>query len=260
MGVRVIRKKVKSAIGRSNLPGVSYTVNPYTGCSHGCIYCYARSYCPKEIGENWGKVVVVKENIVEVLAKELRNKRKEGRLMLSTITDPYQPLEGKEKLTRGILQILVNSRYKVSIQTKSDLVLRDLDLIVRNRENTDVGFTLTTLDERLAGMIEPSASPPRKRIKALGRLREEGIRTWIFFGPVLPGVDEGGIMEIAEIAKATDSAIFYDKFRVKEFMKSGIVGEIAEMARKTDWRVLARKIQEICDSIGVKAVPAFGRI
>ncbi|WP_290624614.1 SPL family radical SAM protein [Archaeoglobus sp. UBA230] len=260
MGVRVIRKKVKSAIGRSNLPGVNYTLNPYTGCSHGCVYCYARLYCPKEIGENWGEVVVVKENIVEVLAKELRNKRKEGRLMLSTITDPYQPLEGKERLTRRILQILVNSGHKVSIQTKSNLVLRDLDLLVRSREITDVGFTVTTLDERLAGMIEPNAPPPHKRVRALERLRDEGIRTWIFFGPVLPEVDEGEVMEIAEIAKATESALFYDKFRVKGFMKTGIEGEIAEMARKTDWKVLAGKIQEICNRLGVKAIPAFGRI
>ncbi|KUJ93820.1 MAG: hypothetical protein XD40_0951 [Archaeoglobus fulgidus] len=259
MGVHVIRKRVKAALSRSNLPGVDFTINPYVGCAHGCIYCYARLYCQKEIGERWGEIVVLKENLPEVLGRELR-RRVEGRVVLSTLTDAYQPLEKKESLTRRVLEILLSNRCRVGIQTKSDLVLRDLDLLLDDLELVDVGFTITTLDEGLAKKIEPRAPSPRKRVKALEKLSEEGVRTWIFMGPIIPGVDEREIEEIVEIAKKSSSTFYYDKFRVKGFMKSGLVGEIAEKAAKTDWRELGKKIDEICRRKGVRAVAAFGRV
>lgn len=257
MGVRVIRKSVRRALSKSNLPGVDFTINPYTGCTHGCIYCYARSYCQKEVGENWGDIVIVKENIPKVLGKELR-RRPSGRVVLSTMTDPYQPLEKEEELTRRILEILLINGCKVGIQTKSDLVLRDLDLLVQNLDLVDVGFTITTLDEDLARKIEPHAPSPQKRVRAIEKLSEEGVRTWIFIGPVIPSVDEREIEEIIEIACKTNSILYYDKFRIKGFMKSGLVGQMAEKAAKTDWKELSRKINKICTKFGVKAIPAFG--
>ncbi|MBO8180169.1 MAG: radical SAM protein [Archaeoglobus sp.] len=259
MGVRVIRKSVRRALSRSNLPGVDFTINPYTGCTHGCIYCYARSYCQKEVGENWGSVVIVKENIPEVLGKELR-RRPSGRVVLSTMTDPYQPLEKEEELTRRILEILLINGCKVGIQTKSDLVLRDMDLLSQNLNLVDVGFTITMLDKDFARKIEPYAPSPQRRIRALERLSDEGVRTWIFMGPVIPGVDEKEIEEIVEIAGKTSSSLYYDKFRVKGFMKSGFVAEMAEKAAKTDWKELSQRINKICEKYGVKAIPAFGNV
>uniref|UniRef100_A0A7C3MBY6 Radical SAM protein n=1 Tax=Archaeoglobus fulgidus TaxID=2234 RepID=A0A7C3MBY6_ARCFL len=259
MGVRVIRRSVRRAISRSNLPKVDFTVNPYTGCMHGCIYCYARSYCQKDVGENWGSVVVVKENIPEILGRELR-RRPSGRIVLSTMTDPYQPLEKKEELTRRVLEILLKNGCEVGIQTKSDLVLRDLDLLVKNLNLVDVGFTITTLNKELARKIEPLAPSPKRRIGSLEKLSEEGIRTWVFMGPVIPDADEREIEEIVEIAAKTSSSLYYDKFRVKEFMKSGFVRDLAEKASKTDWKEVSRKINEICEKYGVKAIPAFGNV
>ncbi len=257
MGVRVIRKSVRRALSKSNLPGVDFTINPCTGCMHGCIYCYARSYCQKEVGENWGSIVIVKENILEILRKELR-RRPSGRVVLSTMTDPYQPLERKEEITRRILEILLINGCKVGIQTKSDLVLRDLDLLVQNLNLVDVGFTITTLDKDFARKIEPHAHSPQRRVRAIEKLSEEGVRTWIFMGPVLPGTDEREIEEIVEIAGKTDSPLYYDKFRIKGFMKSGFAAEMADRAAKTDWKELSQRINKICEKYGVKAIPAFG--
>jgi len=259
MGVRVIRKSIRRALSKSNLPGVDFTINPYTGCMHGCIYCYARSYCQKEVGENWGSIVIVKENILDILRKELR-RRPSGRVVLSTMTDPYQPLEKKEELTRRILEMLLINGCKVGIQTKSDLVLRDLDLLVQNLELVDVGFTITTLSKDLARKTEPHAPSPQRRVRALEKLSEEGVRTWIFMGPVIPGVDEREIEDIVEIAGKTNSPLYYDKLRIKGFMKSGLVGQMAEKANKTDWKELSQRINKICKKHGVKAISAFGNI
>ncbi len=248
--VKVIRRKTRRALGRSNLPGIDYTLNPYIGCMHGCVYCYSRLYCPKEVGTNWGEVVVVKSNIAEVLRREIRRKSK-GKIALSTLTDAYQPVERDEKITRKLLQMLLNSGFSVSIQTKSDLVLRDADIITSH--SVDVGFTITTLDDGLAKVVEPGAPAPSKRVRALERLHSEGVKTWIFLGPILPGAEDD-VETIVELARATDSILVYDKYRVKKFMNSGIEGELAERAKKMDWKVLARKIEKLYD----RAFPAFG--
>ncbi|MCS7130001.1 MAG: radical SAM protein [Archaeoglobaceae archaeon] len=250
------RKKVKSALGKSNLPGLDYTINPYIGCSHGCIYCYARLYCDARIAKNWGKIVVVKENIAETLLKEI-GRRKRGVVGLSTITDPYQSIEAKERITREVLRILLENGFKVSIQTKSDLVLRDLDLLFEKKEIVDVGFTITTLEDRIAELIEPNAPKPSARVKALEKISGEGIKTWIFLGPIIPEISEKSFEEIVEIAKATNSLLYYDKYRVKPFM-SGYAKELAEKARRTDWKEIAERIKGLCIAKGVEFTSGFG--
>ncbi len=254
MGVRVVRKAVKTAMGKSNLPGIDYTVNPYIGCSHGCIYCYARLYCPKEVAESWGRLIFVKENLPQALLKDVRGFKK-GKVMLSTITDPYQPQEKKFELTRRALSILLNSGFKVSIQTKSNLVLRDIDLLLCGK--ADVGFSLSTLDSSISKKIEPKAPSPEKRIDALRRLNSEGVKTWIFLAPVLPNT-LNGIEEIAEVAKETESTLYFDRFRIKAFMKEGRLRELVESVKNTDWKAVERKIHEVCERKGVVLRPAFG--
>ncbi|MCX8172214.1 MAG: radical SAM protein, partial [Archaeoglobaceae archaeon] len=201
------RKKVSSALGKSKLPGIDYTLNPYIGCSHGCIYCYARLYTDPKIAENWGKIVVVKENISELLLKEVKRKKK-GTVGFSTITDAYQSIEEKEKISRELLSILLANNFKVSIQTKSSLVLRDLDLLCLKKDLVDVGFTITTLNNEFAKIFEPKASLPNERVRALEKISAEGIKTWIFLGPIIPEVSEESFREIVEIAKATESPIY----------------------------------------------------
>jgi DNA repair photolyase len=249
----VFRRKVKRAIGKSNLPGLDYTVNPYIGCAHGCVYCYARLYCEKEIAENWGNVVVVKENIPEILSRELKNVKK-GVVALSTATDAYQFLEEKEQLTRRILSILLENGFRVSIQTKSPLVLRDMDILVENAEKVDVGFTITTLRDDFAKKIEPNAPLPSERIKALKKISMEGIETWIFLGPMIPGEK---FEEIVELAKETESILYYDKYRIKPFMRSGLAKELAEKARKFDWFEEFKKLKNYCEVLGVSVKSAF---
>ncbi|MEM0203085.1 MAG: radical SAM protein [Archaeoglobaceae archaeon] len=251
----VERKKVSTALGKSNLPGLDYTLNPYIGCSHGCVYCYARLYCDSRIAKHWGKIVVVKENIAEILAREI-TRRKKGVVGLSTITDAYQSIEAKERIARELLRMLLENNFEVSIQTKSSLVLRDLDILCEKKELVDVGFTITTLDNRIAEVVEPKASSPSERVKALEKISAEGIKTWIFLGPIIPGISEESFGEIVEIAKATNSLVYYDKYRVKPFM-SGIAKEFADKAMKTDWKGVFEKIEQLCERKGVATKPAF---
>jgi len=138
--------------------------------------------------EPWGEFVDVKVNAPELLKKQLIRAKK-GRVWVSSVTDPYQPLEKKYKLTRQCLKELAKSQFPVIIQTKSELVLRDLDLI-QEFEDIEVGFTITTDDEGVARLFESNASPVKQRLNALERIHAEGIRTFAFIGPILPGNPE----------------------------------------------------------------------
>lgn len=186
--LKVREVECKNLMGKTGLPA-DYCINPYTGCQHGCVYCYAR-FMKKYTGhqEPWGEFVDVKINAPEVLKKEIKKKPK-GRVYLSSVTDPYQPLEKKYQLTRKILKILAENGFPVTIQTKSDLVLRDLD-ILKKIKNAQVGFTITSTDERIRRAFEPYSSPVENRFKALKILKENRIRTFCMIAPILPGLTD----------------------------------------------------------------------
>lgn len=183
MKIRI--KKARSILSKSGIPGIDYCVNPYTGCSHGCKYCYA-TFMKRFTGhqESWGTFVDVKINAPEILQRQLKNAIR-GNVMISSVTDPYQPLENQYKLTRRCLEVLSDRQFSVSILTKSPLVLRDLDLIKRFK-NIEVGMTVTTDDDKVRRIFEPGAPPIGARIHALKELSEEGIKTYAFIGPLLP--------------------------------------------------------------------------
>ncbi len=180
--------QAKSILNKSKI--FDYCLNPYTGCQTSCRYCYARLFMRRYSGhkEPWGEFVDVKVNAPALLRKQIQ-KAKKGTVWISSVCDPYQPLEAKYKLTRRCLQELLEKQFPVNIQTKSKLALRDLDLF-EQFEVIDVGFTTTTDDERLAKLFEPMASPVKDRIDALQRIHEAGIRTFAFIGPLLPGNPE----------------------------------------------------------------------
>jgi DNA repair photolyase len=134
--------------------------------------------------EDWGSFVDVKINAVELLKKALRRKHT-GEVTLSSVTDPYQPIEKSYKLTRGCLKLLARSQLEVSILTKSDLVTRDID-ILKTMQNVEVGLTITTDDEAIKHLFEPASPSVRSRIAALQALSTEGIQTYVFIGPILP--------------------------------------------------------------------------
>ena len=182
----IIREiKAKSILTKSGIPGIDYCVNPYVGCSHGCRYCYA-TFMKRYTGhtEAWGSFVDVKINAPEILQKQLK-RAKIGRVMISSVTDAYQPIESKYKLTRQCLEILLQSQFPVDILTKSPLVLRDTDLIKKFKD-IEVGITITTNDEKISRVFEPNAPSIMARIRTLRALHDKGINTYAFIGPVLP--------------------------------------------------------------------------
>ena len=180
--------KAKSVLNKSKI--FDYCVNPYTGCQVGCKYCYARLFMRRYSGhkEAWGEFVDAKTNAPEVLKKQLE-RAKRGTVWISSVCDPYQPLEKKYKITQRCLKALAKKQFPVNIQTKSQLALRDLDLF-QEFEEIEVGFTITTDDERVAEQFEPQATPVKDRIKALEKIHASGISTYAFIGPILPGSPE----------------------------------------------------------------------
>lgn len=188
MNIREI--KCKSLLTRSNLPKVDYCINPYVGCLHGCVYCYARFMKRfTKHSEPWGRFLDVKVNAPEVLERELRRDPRRGIILLGSVTDAYQPIERKYRLTRAILELLVSSDFPVSVLTKSALVTRDID-VFRQFSECEVGLTITALDPEIARDFEPCSSRPDERLAALRKLHTAGIRTYAFIGPIFPGLTE----------------------------------------------------------------------
>lgn len=200
----------KSILSKSRL-GTDYSINPYRGCAHACEYCYA-PYILRE-KRKWGDFIEVKINAPEVLEKDLK-KHKPGSIFISSVTDPYNPLEKKYKLTRRILEKLKNTKFSISIQTKSNLVLRDIDLL--KELDCEVGMTITTFNEESRKIFEPNASSSEKRLEALKILRENGIKTYVFFGPVLPLISDENLKEtIKKFVSVKPDYIYIDKLNIK---------------------------------------------
>lgn len=180
----IIREiQVKSILSKSKVS--DWTINPYVGCQHSCVYCYAK-FMKRFTNhkEKWGDFVDVKINAPELLAQEVTKKRK-GNVWISGVCDPYQPIENKYKLTKRCLEILQTYNWQVTIQTKSSLVLRDLELL-KKFDKIEVGFTITTGDENIRKIFEPRTVPIKDRIKALEILHKEGIKTFVMIAPLLP--------------------------------------------------------------------------
>lgn len=186
---KVTEISARSILNKSKI--FDYCVNPYIGCTLACVYCYARLFMGRYSGhkEPWGEFVDVKVNAPELLRRQLQ-RAKRGTVWLSSVCDPYQPAEARYALTRQCLKELLVRQFPVNVQTKSDLVLRDLDLL-QEFEEGEVGFTIATGEERVAALFEPLASPIPQRLTALEKLHARGIKTFAFVGPLLPGNPEG---------------------------------------------------------------------
>jgi DNA repair photolyase len=183
----VIEIRIKTALVRPKIPGVDYVINPYLGCGHGCRYCYAvfmrkYSHHPQS---TWGSFVEAKTNIAEVLNSELPRKKRQWRVLLSIVCDPYQSLEYRYQLTRACLEALKNWGWEIDILTRSPLVTRDLDILSAT-PGVSVGFFIPTDSDEVRKVLELNAPPIGARLSALKRLHEAGIPTWIFIAPILP--------------------------------------------------------------------------
>jgi DNA repair photolyase len=182
----------KSILSKSKV--LDYTINPYVGCEHGCTYCYARFIKRfTHHKEKWGEFVDVKLNAPTLLQREV-NKKRVGRVWISGLCDPYQPLERKYGITRSCLEILLRKNWLATIQTKSTLILRDIELL-QNHRNIEVTLTITTADEGIKQIFEPKAPSIKERIQTLEKLHSAGIKTNVMIAPLLPKA-EGLVKEI----------------------------------------------------------------
>ena len=205
--LHVNTKRIINEVPNASRMPFRFTINAYRGCSHACLYCFARpthEYLDLNMGEDFDRKLVVKVNAVERLQAELRSPTWRGEhIAMGTNTDPYQRAEGKYHLTQGIVRALGAAANPFSILTKSTLILRDLDLLLEAAERTAVraNFSIGTLDEAVWKQSEPGTPHPRRRVEAVARLNEAGIPTGVLVAPVLPGLSDGP-GQIEEVVRA----------------------------------------------------------
>lgn len=200
----------RTILARNESPDISFdrSINPYRGCEHGCVYCFARpthSYLGLSAGLDFETKLFVKPDAPALLERELSAKGYEPRtIAIGTNTDPYQPIERKYEVMRGILQVLERAGHPVGIVTKSSLVLRDLDILARMAERNlvKVALSVTTLDPKLARIMEPRAATPARRLEALRQLSRAGVPTTAMVAPVIPVVNDMEIERILDAVKA----------------------------------------------------------
>jgi DNA repair photolyase len=243
MPAPVVREvEAKSILNASKIH--DYCVNPYTGCEVGCVYCYAALFMRRYSGhsEPWGAFVDVKVNAPALLARQIL-KAKRGTIWFASVCDPYQPLEERYALTRRSLEVLVGRDFPVEIQTKSARVRRDLDVIRRIPE-VEVGFTIATEDETIAGMFEPRASPVRERIDVLREFKAADVRTFAFAGPLLPGNPE----KLAALLAGAVDRVLIDRMNyvptVRAFYAShGLLDALSDSFFRTQSTRLAKALR-----------------
>ncbi len=203
-------EKPRKIISRNESPDIGFdrSINPYRGCEHGCIYCYARpthAYQGLSPGLDFETKLFVKPDAHELLRRELADPKYEPQMIaLGTNTDPYQPIERKWQVTRKILEVLRDTGHPVGIVTKSALVLRDLDILgeMAKKNLAKVALSVTTVDPGLARAMEPRASTPQKRLEAIRRLSQAGIPTAVMVAPIVPAINDAEIERILDAAAA----------------------------------------------------------
>jgi len=212
--LRLGEVRCRGILSHSGIGGMDYAVNPYLGCGHACAYCYARFMTRfGHAGAEWGSFVDVKVNALDRLREEAPRKRR-GRVLLSSVTDAYQPLERKYRLTRGALGILSEYGYSIDILTKSDLVLRDLDLLTK-MDDVEVGLTITSLDDGVRRAFEPGASTVQARLDALGKLSDAGLPTYAFIGPLLPYLSDENLDGLLDLLADRVNRLIVDRLNIK---------------------------------------------
>ncbi|WP_159981625.1 MULTISPECIES: PA0069 family radical SAM protein [unclassified Novosphingobium] len=206
----VIEERPRSILSFNKSPDVPFdrSVNAYRGCEHGCIYCFARpshAYHDLSPGLDFETKLFAKPAAARLLRETLAKRGyKPAPIAMGTNTDPYQPIENTYRITRDVLELCLETRHPVTITTKSDRVLRDLDLLVAlaQRDLVSVGISVTSLDPKLSQLLEPRASSPAKRMAALGRLAEAGVPAHVSVAPVIPAITDSFMEEILEESAA----------------------------------------------------------
>jgi DNA repair photolyase len=201
----------RSALNRVRGMPFHWSLNPYMGCAHQCTFCYVRAYelrADRPFDDRYGRSIRVKTNVIEVLRRELaRPSWVPEEVAVGAATDPYQPAEGRYRLTRGCLQAFADVRNPFSLLTRNPMILRDLDVLVEASRVADVSinFSIPTLDEEVWRTTEPGTPPPRRRLEALSRLVGAGIKAGVGMAPILPGLSDRP-EQLAEVIRAARAA------------------------------------------------------
>ncbi len=211
MRVAYREKPCRSALNRVQGMGFHWSLNPYTGCAHRCAFCYVRSFerrADRPSDQRYGTSLRVKVNIVEVLRSELRRRgwRREA-VAIGAATDPYQPAEGRYRLTRGCIRALGEARTPIDLITRGPLIVRDLDVLTEAARRADVrvSISIATLDPALGSWLEPGVAPPRQRLRAIRLLTDAGIAAGVALAPVLPGLTDAP-RDLAAVLRAARDA------------------------------------------------------
>jgi len=205
----VARETAKSIIATNDSPDIGFdqSINPYRGCEHGCIYCYARpthAYLGLSPGLDFETRLTAKVNAAELLRRELANPRYTPKVIaLGAVTDPYQPIEREHRITRSVLEVLDAASHPVGIVTKSGLVVRDVDILARmaSRGLAKVAISVTTLDRMVARKMEPRAATPQRRLDAIRALSEAGVPVSAMVAPIVPAINDSEMERILEAAR-----------------------------------------------------------
>jgi|SRR3989344_2476224 len=262
----VVREiNVNSIITESNLPGTDYVINPYVGCQHACVYCYAEFMKRfTDHHEEWGDFVDIKINALEVLGniKKYRNKR----ILLSSVTDPYHPVEAKYKLTRRILEALIPAQPRIGILTKGRMVVRDIDLL-QQYNHVSVGVSIATLDNEYSRELEPVAALPHLRIDVIKKCKEAGLPTYVFLSPIFPYITE--IEKIMELSVPYVDFFMFENlnlrptnlYKIKGFLEKfrpDLIQSYNEIYNSNEqshqyWQEVKDKIELLCKGYGKEA-------
>ena len=232
-GVEVIEQPAKSVLNAVQGMPFKWSINPFRGCYHECRFCYARrshSYLDEDGVDRWGSRIYVKTNAPAVLRSELAKRTWKHELVsIGTVTDPYQPLEGTYRLTRGILEALRDYETPAGVITRSPLVVRDIDVLqqLAKTAGAQVSVSIATMDESLAREIEPTVAPPRQRLRAVRMLADAGIKVNVALAPILPQITDSQDSIDAVVQAARDAGarnVWHNALHLHEITREAFFG------------------------------------
>ena len=232
-------EECRSALNRVKGMPFAWSLNPYTGCAHRCTFCYVRAFelrADRPADDRYGRSIRVKVNVAEVLARELARPSWSGeQIAIGAATDPYQPAEGRYRLTRSCIEVLARSRSPFGLITRGPLIVRDVDVLQEASRRTDVSvmFSVPTLDSDVWRTTEPGTAPPRQRLRALSTLVDAGIKASVGMAPILPGLSDRP-EQLAEVVKAVRAAGATSVWANLLYLKPGTKEHFLE-ALARDW-------------------------